>query len=69
MDLGNLVNIIVHYLLIGEMTYLDYLDKFLIVNALVCMVTHWTEPTMNHNLRLSSSYDLTKLLHCVIFQT
>ena len=34
----------------------------------VCMVTHWTRPTMSHDLRLSNSHDLTKLLHCVVSQ-
>ena len=53
MDLGNLVKIAVHYLLIGEMTCLDCLDKFLIVSALVCMITHWIKPTVNHDVRLS----------------
>ena len=35
MDLGNLVEIVVHYLLIGGMTYLDRRDEFLMVSALV----------------------------------
>ena len=35
MDLGNLVEIVVHYLLIGGMTYLDCRDEFLMVSALV----------------------------------
>ena len=34
----------------------------------VCMVTHWTRPMVSHDLRLSSSHDLTKLLHCVVSQ-
>ena len=35
MDLGNLVEIIVDYLLIGGMTYLGRLDEFPMVSALV----------------------------------
>ena len=37
-------------------------------SVLVCMVTHWTRPTMSHDLRLSHSHDLTKLLHYVVSQ-
>ena len=35
MNLDNLVETVVHYLLIGGMTYLDRWDEFLIVSALV----------------------------------
>ena len=35
MDLGNLVKIVVYYLLIGGMTYLGHQDGFPIVSALV----------------------------------
>ena len=35
MDLGNLVEIVVHYLLIGGMTYLGRQDRFPMVSALV----------------------------------
>ena len=68
MGLGNPWEVVVHYLLIGGMTSLCYRDEFAMVSTLVWMVTHWTWPTMSHDLRLSSSYDLTKLLHCVISQ-
>ena len=68
MGLGNLLEVVVHHLLIGEMVGLGYRDEFPMVSALVCMVTHWTGPTVNHDLSLSSSHDLTKLLHCVISQ-
>ena len=68
MGLDNLLDVVVHHFLIGKMIGLDYQDEFLIVNTLVCMVTHWTWSTMSHDLRLSSSHDLTKLLHCVISQ-
>ena len=57
----------VHFL-IGGMVGLGHQDGFLMVSALVCMVTHWTKATMSHDLGLSSSYDLTKLLHCVVFE-
>ena len=68
MCLGNPLEVVVHHLLIGGMVGLSYQDEFPIVSALMCMVTHWTRPTVNHDLRLSSSHDLTKLLHCVISQ-
>ena len=35
MDLGNLVETVVHHFLIGRMTYLGHRDEFLMVNALV----------------------------------
>ena len=65
MGLGNPLDVVVHHLLIGGMAGLGYLDKFPMVSALVCMVTHWTRPTVSHDLRISSSHNLTKLLHCV----
>ena len=57
MDLGNLVKTIVHYLLIRGMTYLDCYDKFPMVSSLMCMVTHWTKPMVNHDVRLSGCHD------------
>ena len=66
--LGNPLEVVVHYLLIGGMIGLGYRDGFPMVSALVCLVTHWTRPMVSHDLRLSSSHDLTKLLHCVISQ-
>ena len=68
MDLNNLLEAIVHYLLIGGMTDYGYREGFSMVSVLVCMVTHLTEPTMSHNLRLSSSHNLTKLFHYVVSQ-
>ena len=68
MGLGNPLEVVVYYLLIGGMIGLGYRDMFLMVSALVCMVTHWTEPIVSHDLRLSSSHDLTKLLYCVVSQ-
>ena len=66
--LNNSLKAVVHHLLIRGMTGLSYWDEFLMVNILVCMVTHWTWLMMSHDLRLSSNHDLTKLLHCVVFQ-
>ena len=51
----------------GGMVYLDNWDGFPMVSALVCIVAHWTKPTVSHDLKLSSSHDFTKLLHCVSF--
>ena len=68
MDLGNPLEIIVHHLLIEGMASLGYRDGFPIVSTLVCIVTLWIGLTVSHDLRLSSSHDLTKLLHYVISQ-
>ena len=56
------------HLLIGGMVGLGYRDGFPMVSTLVCMVTNWPRPIVSHDLRLSSSHDLTKLFHCVISQ-
>ena len=66
MGLGSLLEVVVHYLLIEEMISLNYRDEFVMVSALVCMITYWIEPTVSHDLRLSSSHDFTKLLHYVV---
>ena len=68
MGLGNPLKVVVHHILIGGMASLDYQDGFPMVCALVCMVTHWITTTVSHNLRLSSSHNLTKLLHYVVSQ-
>ena len=68
MGLGNPLETVVHHLLIGGMVGLAYRDEFPMVSALVCMITHWTRPKVSHDLMLSSSYDLIKLLHYVISQ-
>ena len=57
MTLDNLVKIVVYYFLIKEMTYLDRWDKFSIVSALVCIVTHWARSTVNQDIRLSDCHD------------
>ena len=36
----NPIEIIMHYLLIREMIYLGHPDDFLMLSALVCIVTH-----------------------------
>ena len=68
MGLGDPLEIVVHYLLIRGMVSLSYRDGLPMVSALVCMVTHWTGSMVSHELRLSSSHDITKLLHPVVFQ-
>ena len=40
MDLSNLVDTIVYYLLFGRMTYLGQWDEFPMVSILVYMVIH-----------------------------
>ena len=52
MDLGNPVETIVYYILIGGMTCLNHWDRFLMVSALVYMVTYGTKPMVNHDIRL-----------------
>ena len=68
MGLGNQLEAIVHYLLIRVIVGLSYRDEFPMVSALVYLGAHWTGPMMSHNLRLSSSHDITKLLHYVVSQ-
>ena len=65
MDLGNLLEVVVHHLLIGGMTGLSYQDAFPMVSALVC-ITHWIRLMVSHDLKLSNSHDLTKMFHCVV---
>ena len=52
MDLGNPIEIIVHYLLIRGMTCLGFQDEVPMVSALMCMVTHWMRSTTNHDISL-----------------
>ena len=68
MGLGNPLESVRYYLLIGGMAGLGYWDGFPMVSALVRMVTHWTRPIVSHDLRLSSNHDLTKLFHYVVSQ-
>ena len=68
MGLSNPLRVVVHHLLIGGMANLGYQDGFPIVSALVCMVTHWIGTMVSHELRLSSSHNLTKLIHYVVSQ-
>ena len=53
MDLGNPIKIVDHYLLIRRTTCLGYWDAFLVVSALMRIVTHWIGPMMNHDVKLS----------------
>ena len=68
-SLRNPLEVIGHHLLIGGMIGLGYRNGFPMVSALVCIVTHWIGSMVSHDLRLSSSLDLTKLPHCVISQS
>ena len=67
-SLGNPLKVVRHHLLIREMTCFNYRDGFPMVCALVFVVTHWTRPKMSYDLRLSSSHDFIKLLHCIVSQ-
>lgn len=68
MKLGNPFEVVVYYLLIGEMVDLGPQDRVPMVIALVCKVKNWTGTMVSHNIRLSSSHNFTKLLCCIIFQ-
>ena len=57
MDLGNLIEAIVYYLLIRGMICLDHQDKGPIVSALVCIVKYWIRPIINHDVRLLDNRD------------
>ena len=50
MDLSNLFEVVVHYLLIGAMISPRYQDGVPIVSALVYMVTHSTRLTVSHDI-------------------
>ena len=43
-------------------------DGFSMVSALVCTVTHWIEPTISHDIRLSGSHNFTKLIHNLLIR-
>ena len=66
--LGNPLEVVMYHLLNWGMDGFGYRDGFPMMSALVCMVIHWTGPTVSHDWRLSCSHDLTNLLHCVISQ-
>ena len=40
MGLGNLLEVIMHYPLIGGMTGIGHQNEFHVLSTLVCMVTH-----------------------------
>ena len=56
-----------YYLLIRGMTSLGLQNGVPIVCTLMCMFTLRIGPTVSHDIRLSSSYDFTKLLHYIVF--
>ena len=69
-NLGNPLEDVVYYLLIGGMTSLNYQDEFFHGE---CTSVHGytldrTVPMMSHDIKLSSCQDFTKLLHCVVSQ-
>ena len=38
------------------------------VNVLMCMVIHWMEPIVSHDIRLSDSHNFTKLIHNLLIR-
>nr|CAN69226.1 hypothetical protein VITISV_004700 [Vitis vinifera] len=57
MDLGNPLEVVVHYLLIGGMASLSHLDGFPMVSVLVHMVTHWIESTWDDESTSELDYE------------
>ena len=47
MGLGNPFEVEMNYFLIRGMNGLGYKDAFPMVSALMCMVAHWTKPTVS----------------------
>ena len=68
MGLGNPLEVVVHYLLIGKIVSFSHWNGFSKVSALVYIVTHWTRPMVSHDIKLLSCHDFTKLLHHVVSQ-
>ena len=68
MDLGNPFEVVVYYFLIKEMNGLGHQDEFPMVSTLGCMITHWIGLMVSHNVWLSNSHELTKLLYCIVSQ-
>ena len=68
MGLGNLLDVVLHHLLIRGLAGLGYWDEFPMMSALVYMIAHLTRPMVSYDLRLSSSHKSTKLLHCIVSQ-
>lgn len=50
MNLGNLFEVIIHYLLVEGMTNLGHEDEVSMVTILIYMVTFWTEPLVSHEI-------------------
>ena len=50
MDLENLFEVIVHYILIRGMTYLGHQHKVRVVSELVCIVIYWTKHLLSHDI-------------------
>ena len=53
MNLSNPIESIMHYILIGGMTYLSHRDGFPMVSTVACIVMHWIRLIVNHDVRLS----------------
>ena len=48
-NLGNLSEVVVHYLLIKGITCLSHQNEFLMVSVLMCMVTYSARPTVHND--------------------
>ena len=58
MDLDNLIETVVHYLLIEKMTCLGRRwGGVPMVSVIVCIAIHWTRLAINHDVRLLDSHD------------
>lgn len=67
-SLDNPFEAIMHYLLIRGVTSLRNQDEVPMMSALLCTITHWIGPTVNHNIRILGSHDFTKILYCIVSQ-
>ena len=68
-ELCNLLEVVVHYLPIRGIARLGHQDEFFVASALVCIVTYWTRPVVNHDVKLLSSHDFAKLFRYVVSQS
>ena len=50
MELDNLLEVVMHHLLIGEITYLDHQDGLPMVTLLMSMVTQWIKTMVSHDI-------------------
>ena len=60
MNLDNPYEVIIHYLLIGEMTFFSHQNGFPMVSTLICMITHWIGLMVDYDI----NYQVVMILLC-----